>query len=76
MKIALELDESASGALSELERLTGMSLSGIFSFALSLMLWVVRQGIAGRIVASVDESQHSYRELEVTALRRKQTRAA
>ncbi len=76
MKIALELDEPAAKALSELERLTGMSLSRIFSYALSLTLWAAKQVKAGRIVASVDESQQRYRELEVAALQRKQTRAA
>ncbi len=76
MRLTLELDEAAAEALSKLERSTGMNLSRIFSYALSLMLWAVGQRTDGRIVASVDESQHSYRELEVVALERKRSRAA
>jgi hypothetical protein len=76
VKLLLELDESAAEALSTLERSTGMNLSRIFSHALSLMLWVVAQKEAERIVATVDESRRSYRVLDVTALDRTRSRAA
>jgi len=76
MTISLELDHPATETLSKLESLTGMSPSRIFSYALSLMLWAVSQRTVGRIVASVDESKQSYRELEVTAVRREQRQAA
>lgn len=76
MNITLELDEAASEVLAELQTLTGLSLSRIFSCALSVMLWVVRQGMSGRIVASVNESERSYRELELSALTQKRRRAA
>ncbi|MFZ0814761.1 MAG: hypothetical protein WAM78_04540 [Candidatus Sulfotelmatobacter sp.] len=73
MKLSLELDAAASEAFSDIECLTGMNPSRIFSYALSIMLWVIRQGIAGRIVASIDESRQSYRELEITALKQEST---
>jgi hypothetical protein len=40
------------------------------------MLWAFGQGAKGRIVASVDESQRSYRELELATLEQKQSCAA
>jgi hypothetical protein len=76
MRLVLELDHAASEALSQLEVSTGMSVSRIFSCALSLMLWAFGQGAKGRIVASVDESQRSYRELELATLEQKQSCAA
>ncbi len=72
MIIELELDEPAAEALFELERSTGMGRSRIFSYAVSLMLWCIRQRIAGRVVASVDESQQSYRQLKIEALGQQQ----
>ena len=76
MIFSLELDESASEALSKLEVLTGMSRSRIFSYALTLMLWAFGQRSAGRIVASVDEAGHTYRQLEIAALQTEQSQAA
>jgi hypothetical protein len=76
MNINLELDEGASKALSQLHSATGLDVSRIFSYALSLMLWAVKQGSEGRILASVDESKRSYRQLDLAELRKKQRRAA
>lgn len=76
MNVTLELDEAASEVLAELQTLTGLSLSRIFSCALSVLLWAVKQGMSGRIVASMNESERSYRELDLSALKQKRRRAA
>ena len=76
MSFVLELDKPAAEALEELEAITGMNACRIFGYALSLMLWVAKQGQAGRTVASMDESRGSYRELETDVLREKRSQAA
>jgi len=66
--VTLEFDDAASAAVKEIVDRTKMDLSKILSYALSLVLWALRQSQEKRIVASVDESKHRYRELDLDAV--------
>ncbi len=65
MIIKIELDTQAATAVAEIESITGLGVSAILSNGLSLLLWAVRQHQDGRVIASMDESLHRFRELEV-----------
>lgn len=67
MEIIIELDELASTAMNEIRRQTKMDDSAVLSRALAIMQWALKQLQERRIVASLDESQHTYRELDLDA---------
>ncbi len=67
MKVVIELDDAASAAMHELRTRTGMDDSTVLSRALNIMHWAVKQRREKRIVASMDESAHTYRELDLDA---------
>jgi hypothetical protein len=57
--------------LQELKKSTGLSQwQDLFSEAITLLSWAVRQRQEGRIVASMNEKEENYRELQMAALER------
>jgi hypothetical protein len=68
MIITVELDSQADSALSEIQEMTGLDESRVLSNALSLFLWAARQRRERRIIASMDRSEHRFRELEIPSL--------
>ena len=67
MILTIELDQDGFTAIQQIKARTRMDLSKILRYALSLMLWTLKQREQRRIVASMDESQRTYRELDVDA---------
>jgi hypothetical protein len=69
VRIQLELDNAGKEQLSNLERLTGLKThTDLFNAALTLLDWTVRQRGEGRIIASLDEKNMNYKELQMPAL--------
>jgi hypothetical protein len=67
VEVVIALDDAASAAMHEIRTRTGMDDSNVLSRALNIMQWAVKQRREKRIVASVDESAHTYRELDLDA---------
>jgi hypothetical protein len=69
MRIQLDLDESGVRMLDRLKEATGSRThKELFNNAITLLEWAVNQRQHGRIVASLDESDENYRELQMPAL--------
>jgi hypothetical protein len=69
IKIQLELPESRVTELEELmSRANITTRKDLFNTALTLLDWAVREKAAGRSIASVDERQRKYRELDMPFL--------
>jgi hypothetical protein len=69
MRIQLELDELGKEQLYELERVTGLKThTDLFNAALTLLEWSIQQRVEGRIIASLDEKNMNYKELQMPAL--------
>ena len=81
MRIQLDLDDAGVALLDRLKGATGSKThKELFNNAITLLEWAVNQRRNGRIVASLDESDENYRELQMPALeyaasQAKQTRA-
>lgn len=68
-RLQIVLDNKKMDALEELvNESKGASKREIFNAALTLLQWAVRQRKAGRIIASLDESEGNYKELEMPIL--------
>lgn len=69
MRIQLDLDEVGMKLLDELKTATGSKThKELFNNAITLLDWAISQRQSGRIVASLDESNKNYKELQMPAL--------
>jgi hypothetical protein len=69
MRIQLDLDPPGVKMIEELKRQTGIKThKDLFNNALTILSWAVRQRMAGRTVASMDEQSENYRELQMPVL--------
>jgi hypothetical protein len=69
LRVQLELDERRKDQLCSLERLTGLKThTDLYDVALTLLDWSVQQRCEGRIIASLDEKNMTYKELQMPAL--------
>jgi len=70
MQIVVEIDETRIGVLERIRENAGLhSYRDVFNNSLTLLDWAIRQRAAGRIVATLDETNHSYKELAMGALK-------
>jgi hypothetical protein len=71
MRIQIVVDDNYRGMLDDLKRATGISQwQDLFSESITLFNWAVQQRLEGRIVASMDEKEENYRELQMPSLER------
>ena len=69
VRIQLELPDEQVAALDELTRKTQLrTRKDLFNNALTLFEWAVKEKMAGRRLASIDESQDIFKELVMPAL--------
>jgi hypothetical protein len=69
MRIQLDLDDTGVEVLESLKEATGSKThKELFNNAVTLLDWAVKQRQDGRIIASLDESNENYRELQMPAL--------
>ena len=69
MKIQLDLDEKGAKTVERLKEQTGVKThKDLFNNAITLLDWAINQRQKGRIVASLDEEQENYRELQMPVL--------
>ena len=69
MRIQLDLDEKGVKLLDRLKITTGSRThKELFNNAITLLDWAISQRQSGRIVASLDESNQNYKELQMPAL--------
>jgi len=65
---SIRLAEDAKAAMKQIAARTQLDPSGVFSFSLNLMQWVVKQHDENRVVASLDKAGLKYRELDLATL--------
>ncbi|MGC2265603.1 MAG: hypothetical protein WA608_02310 [Candidatus Acidiferrales bacterium] len=71
MRIQIVVDDTYKSMLDELKQLTGVTQwQDLFSDANTLYNWAVQQRLQGRILASMDEKEENYRELQMPSLER------
>jgi hypothetical protein len=69
MRIQLDLDDAGVEVVEGLKEATGSKThKELFNNAITLLDWAVKQRQDGRIIASLDESNENYRELQMPAL--------
>ena len=69
MRVQLDLDRPGVELLEELKEKTGgKTYKEVFNNAITLLDWAVRQRQEGRVVASLDETNMNYKELQMPAL--------
>ena len=69
MRVQIAMDEVGVGRLAWIKRQTGCStLKEVFNNAITLLLWAVRQRMAGLTIAAIDEEKDEFRELQMPAL--------
>ena len=69
MRIQLDLDDNGARTLERLKEQTGAKThKELFNIAVTLLDWAVTQRKKGRIIASMDETEQNYRELQMPAL--------
>ncbi|HEX5886738.1 MAG TPA: hypothetical protein VFY67_19505 [Pyrinomonadaceae bacterium] len=69
MKIQLDLDEKGARTVERLKEQTGLKThKDLFNNAVTLLDWAVTQRQKGRIIASMDETEQNYRELQMPVL--------
>lgn len=69
LKIQLNFDERGQKLIPKLMRWTGATTyKDMFNNALTLLDWAIDQRAKGRIVASMDETNETYKELVMPAL--------
>jgi hypothetical protein len=69
MRIQLDVDASGVERLDDLKEKTGARThKELFNNAITLLDWAVKQRQEGRIVASLDETNMKYKELQMPAL--------
>jgi hypothetical protein len=68
-RFQMEIDE---GRMEELQRMMRegnvRTKKELFNAALTLLSWAMKEKRAGRIIASIDESKDSFKELEMPVL--------
>jgi hypothetical protein len=69
MRIQLDFDEKGAKTVERLKEQTGLKThKDLFNNALTLLDWAVSQRQKGRIVASMDEVEKNYKELQMPSL--------
>jgi hypothetical protein len=69
MRIQLDVDDNGVQLLDWLkEKTNSKTQKELFNNAITLLTWAVNQRAQGRIIASLDEQNESYRELQMPAL--------
>ncbi len=69
MRIQLDLDEKNMRLLEDLKKATGLRThKDLFNNAITLLDWAIRQRSTGCIIAALDESNKTFRELQMPAL--------
>ncbi len=69
MRIQFEVDETEAEQLDDLMRRTGLRRrKDLFNNALTILRWATRQVAEGKKIASIDEGNETYRELNMPAL--------
>jgi len=69
VRIQLDLDDAGVELLESLEKATrSKTHKEFFNNAITLMDWAVKQRRGGRIIASMDEANENYKELQMPAL--------
>ncbi len=76
MRIQLDMDNEGMRWIEELKGATGLKThKDLFNNSLTLLDWAVQQRQEGRIIASLDERNKDYKELQMPALERAASRA-
>jgi hypothetical protein len=71
MRIQIVVDDTYKEMLENLKRATGLNQwQDLFSDAITMYNWAVKQRTEGRIVASMNEHEENYRELQMPSLER------
>lgn len=71
MRIQIVVDDTYKEMLENLKRATGLNQwQDLFSDAVTIYNWAVKQRMEGRIIASMDEREENYRELQMPSLER------
>jgi len=71
MRIQIVVDDTYKEMLENLKRTTGLNQwQDLFSDAITMYNWAVKQRTEGRIVASMNEQEENYRELQMPSLER------
>jgi hypothetical protein len=71
MRIQIVVDDTYKEMLENLKRATGLNQwQDLFSDAITMYNWAVKQRTEGRIVASMNEQEENYRELQMPSLER------
>jgi hypothetical protein len=71
MRIQIVVDDTYKSMLDELKQITGVTQwQDLFSDAITLYNWAVQQRLQGRTIASMDEKEENYRELQMPSLER------
>jgi hypothetical protein len=69
MRLQLDLDDADKQQLLQLEEMTGLTThTDFFDAAVTLLDWAVKQRRSGRIIASLDENNMNYKELQMPPL--------
>jgi len=69
MRIQLDFDPQGLKMIEELKTQTGLKThKDLFNNALTILNWAIHQRMAGRTVASLDEQNENYRELQMPVL--------
>ncbi len=69
MRVQIDIDDASRLMIDELKLHTGLSQwRDLFNEAITLLNWAVRQVTQGRTVASLDEQEKNYRELQMHSL--------
>ncbi|MGH9635419.1 MAG: hypothetical protein ACRD72_11350 [Candidatus Angelobacter sp.] len=69
MRIQVEVDDEAVNQIEELKRLTGLkTYKDLFNNSIAILWWATNQRRNGRIIASIDEQKHEFKELQMPVL--------
>ena len=69
VKFQFEMPQAYADKLEDLARQAGVAKKDIINNALTVLEWAIEEVEAGRIIASVDETNDRYRELVLPLLR-------
>lgn len=68
MQIQIEIDEAGVQVLDEIKEKAGLNdYRAVFDNGIALLSWAVRQRADGKVVAAVDKSAQSYKEITLPA---------
>lgn len=77
MRIQIEIDPRGVELLDRLRSATGLTThKDVFNNAVTIFNWAVQQRAAGRVIASMDENSHNYKELSMPVLDRVEVKVA